>query len=204
MSDGFLNKAYGARDAAGTRRLYDDWAASYDAEVGANGYATPGRCAAALAAHMPDKTLPVLDFGCGTGLSGLALKLAGFTTIDGVDLSADMLERARDKNLYRRLTRIEAGAPLGHAPGAYGAIAAIGVIGAGAAPITAFDTVMDGLAPGGRFVFSFNDHALDDPVHEAKLQSWLDRGAALLRFKDYGDHLPGIGLKSNVYVIEKT
>ena len=30
---GFLNKAYQARDADSTRALYDDWAASYEAEV---------------------------------------------------------------------------------------------------------------------------------------------------------------------------
>ena len=203
MSDGFLSKAYGARDAASTRKLYDDWAASYEAEVGENGYATPGRCAEALADNMPDTSAPVLDFGCGTGLSGLALKLAGFTTIDGLDLSADMLEGARAKGLYRSLAQIEAGAPLAHTPGDYGAIAAIGVIGAGAAPIDTFDTLMDGLAAGGRFVFSFNDHALEDPVNEARMQRYIDAGTARLLFRGYGDHLPGIGLKSCVYVIEK-
>lgn len=204
MSNGFLNKAYGARDAAGTRRLYDDWAASYEAEVGENGYATPGRCAAALRAHSADLAAPVLDFGCGTGLSGLALKLAGFTCIDGVDLSADMLAIAQEKDLYRSLSQIEAGARFSHRPGDYAAIAAIGVIGSGAAPISVFDTVMEGLAPGGRFVFSFNDHALEDPANEGKLQGYLDDGRAILLFQDYGPHLPGIGLKSNVYVVEKT
>lgn len=201
--NGFLNKAYGARDADSTRQLYDDWAASYEAEVAENGYATPGRCGAALAANTLDLTQPILDFGCGTGLSGLALRLAGFSTIDGLDLSADMLAVAKGKNLYRNLHRIEAGATLAHTPGDYSAIGAIGVIGAGAAPISIFDTLMDGLAPGGRFVFSFNDHALQDPMNEAKLQSYLDSDRAALLFKEHGDHLPGINLKSNVYVIEK-
>lgn len=204
MTDGFLSKAYGARDAASTRKLYDDWAASYEAEVAQNGYATPGRCARALADHLDDLAAPVLDFGCGTGLSGLALRLAGFSTIDGLDLSADMLEVAAEKDIYRHLQQVDAGDTLAHAPGDYAAIAAIGVIGAGAAPISVFDTLMDGLATGGRLVFSFNDHALADAENEDKMQGYLDRGAARLLFKDYGDHLPGIGLKSNVYVIEKT
>lgn len=203
MSKGFLDQAYGARDAADTRQLYDDWAASYDAEVAENGYATPGRCAAALRAHMTDQGAPVLDFGCGTGLSGLALKLAGFRIIDGVDLSADMLEQAAGKSLYRNLSQIEPGAVLTHPTGTYAAIAAIGVIGAGAAPISVFDTVMDGLTSGGFFVFSFNDHALQDPENEAKLHDYLDRDRARLLVREHGDHLPGINLKSNVYVIEK-
>ena len=100
MTDGFLNKVYSARNAEETRDLYDAWAASYDAEIRENGYATPGRCAAALAQFSDNLDGPILDFGCGTGLSGVALRLAGFTHIDGVDLSADMLRGAQDKNVY--------------------------------------------------------------------------------------------------------
>ena len=201
MSKTFLDKAYSKQDA---RQLYDEWAASYEQELAENGYATPGRCAAALHAFMPDPNLPILDFGCGTGMSGLALRLAGFTAIDGIDLSADMLKQATDKNIYRALTQIEVDEALHHMPGDYAAIAAIGVIGAGAAPISVFDTLMNGLAAGGRFVFSFNDHALADPENEVKLNEWLDTGRARELFREYGEHIPGINLKSNVYVFEKT
>ena len=200
MTDRFLDKVYTARTADETRALYDDWSASYEAEVAENGYATPGRCAEALTKFMSDKNAPVLDFGCGTGLSGLALKLAGFTTIDGVDLSADMLAKAGDKKAYRALRQIGADSPI---DGAYEAIAAIGVIGAGAAPISTFDLIMNALPKGGKFVLSFNDHALADPMNEGRISDWCDSGAARLLFKEYGPHLPGLGMKSNVYVIEK-
>ena len=66
-----------------------------------------------------------------------------------------------------------------------------------------FDTLMDGLAPGGRLVWSFNDHALADPANEAKLQDHLDTNRARLLFREHGPHLPGIGLNSCVYVAEK-
>ncbi|ABG32159.1 methyltransferase domain-containing protein [Roseobacter denitrificans] len=204
MTDGFLTKAYAARDAGDTRALYDDWSATYEAEVVQNGYATPGRCAEALAQFSSDMTAPILDFGCGTGLSGLALKLAGFRVIDGVDISSDMLEKAREKNLYRTLSVIEAGAALPRRPASYTAICAIGVIGAGAAPISVFHTLMMQLESGGLCVLSLNDHALSDPKNEAALSEWLDCGAARLLFKEHGPHLPGIDLKATVYVIEKT
>ncbi|NNE52804.1 MAG: methyltransferase domain-containing protein [Sulfitobacter sp.] len=203
MSDTFLDKAYGARDAASTRKLYDDWSDSYEDELGENGYATPARCAEALARFCKNKSDPILDFGCGTGLSGLALRAAGFEVIDGVDLSADMLAQAREKGIYRNLGQIEAGAPLKHKPGDYSAIAAIGVIGAGAAPIETFDLLMKALGRGGYLVLSFNDHALEDPRNEGRMNEWLDCGAATLLFREHGDHIPGIDLKANVYVIEK-
>lgn len=200
----FLDKAYQARDAASTRDLYDNWAASYEAEVEENGYATPGRCAKALKSVTDDLTAPILDFGCGTGLSGLALKLAGFEQIDGLDLSAEMLERASAKNVYRSLGLIEAGSALPVPVGTYSAIAAIGVIGAGAAPISVFHMLMRQLASGGKMVFSFNDHALEDPANIGGLCEWTDCGAARLLIKKRGPHLPGIDLKSTVYVIERT
>jgi predicted TPR repeat methyltransferase len=203
MGNGYLDKVYAARNAHETRALYDGWSQSYDAEVCEHGYATPGRCAEALARFSQDQTLPVLDFGCGTGLSGLALKLAGFSTLDGVDLSEEMLVQARAKRLYRRLDRIEADTVLSFEPGTYVAIAAIGVIGAGAAPISVLDMLMKALDKNGLLVLSLNDHALQDRANEGRINEWTDCGAARLLFREHGPHLPGINLKSNVYVIEK-
>lgn len=203
MGNGYLDKVYATRDASQTRALYDDWSTSYDSEVGKNGYATPGRCAEALTRFSSDQTLPVLDFGCGTGLSGLALKLAGFATLDGVDLSEEMLAQARAKRLYRNLDRIEPDVPLGFYPGTYAAIAAIGVIGAGAAPISVLDMLIKALDKGGLLVMSLNDHALQDRANEGRINEWTDCGAARLLFREHGPHLPGIDLKSNVYVLEK-
>ncbi len=201
MTDKFLTKAY--ETAGDTRDLYAAWAKSYDDELGRNGYVTPERCAKALAKHSKDMHAPILDFGCGTGLSGLALKLAGFDVIDGADVTQDMLDGAKAKQLYRNLSLIEPGADLTHTPGTYAAITAIGVIGTGAAPISVFDIIMKGLAKGGLTVLSFNDHALEDPYYEGKLNEYLDCGAAQLLHKSYGPHIPGINLNSNVYVLEK-
>ncbi|WP_299140892.1 methyltransferase domain-containing protein [uncultured Tateyamaria sp.] len=199
---GFLDKAYKARDTASTRALYDDWATSYEAELAENGYATPVRCAEALKAHVTDMASPVLDFGCGTGLSGLALKHAGFTTIDGVDLSSEMLEQARTKGAYRQLDTVDAEGTVPR--DAYATMSAIGVIGAGAAPISVLHSLMRALQSGGKLVFSLNDHALEDPANEGAIAEWIDCAAARLVFKEHGPHLPGIDLSSTVYVIEKT
>ena len=195
----FLDKVYAARDLKGTKALYDEWSASYDAEVGEFGYVTPARCAAALAAYAPDKSVPVLDFGCGTGLAGEALRDARFEAIDGVDLSAEMLAQAKAKDIYRKLTQITADTPLGKD---YRLISAVGVIGSGAAPISVLDMLLRALPVGGKLVFSFNDHALADPVNTGRLNEWLDCGAARLLFKEHGAHLPGKNMKSTVYVIE--
>ncbi len=203
MAEEFLNRVYQARDSDETRALYDDWSKTYEDEVGANGYITPERCSKALAQFTDDLRAPILDFGCGTGLSGLALTKSGFRIIDGVDLSAEMLAGADAKGIYRSLRQIEAGESPVTTPGAYAAIAAIGVIGAGAAPVDTFDLLMNALGHGGKLVLSYNDHALQDPVYEARISEWTDPGAARLLFKESGPHLPGKNINSTVYVIEK-
>lgn len=48
--------------------------------------------------------MKVLDLGCGTGLLGHVLKEKyGFDNIVGLDVSEEMLARAREKGVYKRL-----------------------------------------------------------------------------------------------------
>lgn len=204
MGEKFLNRVYDARSPEEMQALYDAWAASYDAEIAENGYATPGRVAEALFRHLPRPDTPILDFGCGTGLSGLALKLAGFTVIDGMDPSPEMIDGARRKGVYRSLSVIDIADPAPVPKDSYRAITAIGVIGTGAAPAETLHVLLKALPAGGLLGVSLNDHALAERQYEAALNQWLDGGAARLLFKQYGPHLPGQNLNSNVYIIEKT
>ncbi|MEX0319704.1 MULTISPECIES: class I SAM-dependent methyltransferase [unclassified Ruegeria] len=203
MSEKFLKDTYSLDSPEETKAHYEKWAASYDDEVGEHGYATPGRVAEALWSKLPEPQTPILDYGCGTGLSGLALRRAGFEVIDGVDPTPQMLEGARAKGVYRNLSSFEITDPDPLEQGAYKAITAIGVIGVGAAPPQTFDLLMKALPKGGLLAFSFNDHALADPSYSGRLNDWLDMGAARLLFKEYGPHLPGMDLKSDVYIVEK-
>lgn len=200
MSDPYFDKVYKARSEEETRALYDGWAATYEQAMADEGYATPRRCAEALRSELPDSAAPILDFGCGSGLSGLALRLVGCTVIDGVDLSPGMLTLARAKGVYRSLAPIGPGDPV---PRGYAAIAAIGVIGAGAAPLAALDRIFAALAPGAKSVFSFNDHTLEDPAFEGRVDALLADGTLRQLFREHGPHLPGKTIGSTVYVLEK-
>lgn len=196
----FISQAFLDRDPDATRKFYDTWAASYDTDITSLGYCTPSRCAEALRAHLSDLATPILDFGCGTGLSGQAMRDAGFTHIDGVDLSPDILEQARAKGIYENLSLIQADAT---PKGKYTAISAVGVIGLGAAPSTTIDVLMRMLPRGGKLVFSFNDFALADTMQTGRLNEWTDCGAASVLFAEHGPHLPAQDIQSTVNVIEK-
>ena len=51
-------------------------------------------------------------------------------------------------------------------------------------------------------IFSLNDHAVEDKSFMDKIFKIVDKNFEILE-KTYGDHLPGIELKSYVYVIKK-
>ena len=50
-----------------------------------------------------DQSEFILDYGCGTGLSGYALQAVGFENIDGLDISQEMVRLAEKKLIYRSL-----------------------------------------------------------------------------------------------------
>ncbi|MGB8622288.1 MAG: methyltransferase domain-containing protein, partial [Paracoccaceae bacterium] len=106
----FLDEVYDLGTCDDVERLYDKWSGSYDTELAENGYATPRRVAQAM--QQTGCVGPVLDLGCGTGLSGEALRAAGYDVIDGTDLSADMLKEARAKGIYRKLWQTDPEKPL--------------------------------------------------------------------------------------------
>jgi predicted TPR repeat methyltransferase len=86
--------------------FFDRFAASFDDKVaGRLKYSAPEVAAQMLAPWLADShELRVVDLGCGTGLSGrIAREAAGHLV--GVDLSAGMLDRARQAEIYDELVR---------------------------------------------------------------------------------------------------
>lgn len=189
------------RPVADTVAVYQDWAATYDAEVTGRGYHTPDRIAQALTRFVSLET-PILDYGCGTGLSGLALAKAGFTTLDGTDVTVEMLDRARKLSLYRRLWHAEPGI-FDFETGAYPVIAAVGVISLGAAPADVLPQLVAKLAPGGILTLSFNDPTLADDSYERALTAEVQGGRVSIEFREHGRHLDDVKMGSDVMVLRR-
>jgi len=90
--------------AHAVRALFDDYSSYYDAAmIEALSYKGPQHLRALLERIWSDVAAPlsILDLGCGTGLSGEAFKdLAEGGRLDGVDLSAKMIDEARKRGIY--------------------------------------------------------------------------------------------------------
>ena len=82
------------------RTLYDQYAATFDDDlVDRLEYRGPEILAAAIGRTLGPGPFHILDAGCGTGLSGMALKPLA-RRLDGVDLSPRMAEQAGRRGVY--------------------------------------------------------------------------------------------------------
>ena len=103
-----LDSAYALQTPDDNRKLYADWAETYDSGFAARmAYRLPALVAGAFVGEGP-----VLDVGAGTGLLGQALAARGVGPIDGIDISEPMLEMARAKAVYRDLMLADLTQPL--------------------------------------------------------------------------------------------
>lgn len=86
--------------------LFDGYAKNFEKDLVDNlEYRGPTELAQIIMSNCPDRQLgSILDMGCGTGLFGVALNEFG-GSIEGIDVSKNMLTEADNKNIYDRLTR---------------------------------------------------------------------------------------------------
>ena len=97
-----LDGAYDLKTPDDNRRLYREWAKTYDQTFAqAHGFWLPQIVASAFEAA--GGRGPVLDVGAGTGLVGQSLASLGVVPIDAFDLSGEMLDEAENKAVYRDL-----------------------------------------------------------------------------------------------------
>ena len=99
-----LARNYGEKNSDEVRFTYRDWADTYDSELlDEFGYQAPSAAVETLQKHLPSLGSVILDMGCGTGLVGELLHSLGYRHLDGLDLSPEMLEKAKARGVYRTL-----------------------------------------------------------------------------------------------------
>jgi predicted TPR repeat methyltransferase len=144
--------------------LFDQYAGEFDAAlVERLGYRVPELIAEAIAASGRAAFAHAVDLGCGTGLMGERLRrVASF--LEGIDISAGMLAKARAKGVYDRLEQGDLQMLTSDKDRVDLVTAADVLIYLGRLE-RVFGTVAAMLAPGGLFAFSVESHAgLEDLV----------------------------------------
>jgi len=192
-SSGHFTAAYDLKSADDTKAYYKTWAETYDQEVGIeNGYAQPARTAEMLQRFQPDASCLVLDAGCGSGLSGVALKEAGYENLHGCDFSPEMLKKSLDKDCYANLflADLNKGQP-DIADSTYDCVTCVGVFSFAHVSPNACDDLLRILKPGGYLIIALNDPFWKKGDLSKKLEQLERDGKLTIQSKEFGDHLPG-------------
>ena len=149
-------QAYSAQTQEDLVQLYADWSDSYDEDHDAVGFFGHISATSLLAdlIDQPDDVC-ILDAGAGTGAAGVQLAKLGFENIVGIDLSADMLAKAKEKNVYRKLLQADLGYPVdAFQNDSFDAAILVGVFSYGQAPAWSLDEIIRLVKPGGVVVFT--------------------------------------------------
>jgi MFS family permease len=178
-----LDRLYGASTLEELRAEYDRIASSYDTELlDGMGYRSPAAVTAVARRLLPSDAR-ILDAGAGTGLLGVALAGAGFTRIDGLDLSPGMLAEAARKNVYGELREGRLGGRLDYATGEYDGVVSAGVLTIGHAPASSLDELVRVTRRGGHVVFTLRADQVPpgfaekmEELERARLWELLERG----------------------------
>lgn len=158
-----LEKVYTAENHEELMDAYKDWAVDYDADtVGTFGYVAHLESARALCQVVKDRNAAILDAGAGTGLVGEELNKRGYTRLDALDYSREMLEEAEKKGVYRRLLQADLSKPLDVEDNRYQAVVCTGTFTFGHVDANAFDEMVRITEPGGIICFTIREGAYEE------------------------------------------
>lgn len=165
-----LDKVYTATNHDELMDAYKDWAADYDSDtVGSFGYVAHIASAKALDEVLQDTNARILDAGCGTGLVGEVLQEMGYSNMDALDYSQEMLDEAERKGVYKRYMQADLSKPLNLPDNCYDAIVCTGTFTYGHVDASAFNELVRVTRPGGAIVFTIRDGAYQEYGYRARM-----------------------------------
>lgn len=151
-----LQSAYALETPEDSKRLYADWAESYDQSFAAEmDYQMP-QIIAQIYGDVAKGVGPIADLGAGTGLVVDHMPRQAGLEIDALDISEDMLAVAATRGVYRDLIPCDLTKTLPIEDGRYGAVISAGTFTHGHVGPEALDEVLRIARSGAHFVLGIN------------------------------------------------
>jgi len=168
-----LSWIYSSKDSVELAERYDEWADSYDQELEEDyGWQIPRLIASVLSQFTP-ASARVLDAGAGTGLVGQYLGSLGYDSLVAMDISNEMLNKAREKNVYQEFHQMDMGETLDFPDDSFDAVVCAGVLTFSHAPAKSLREMVRVTKPGGYILYSLRTDAYESMGFE-EITSRLD------------------------------
>lgn len=175
----FVDQAYHLDTAEDSVEFYREWAADYDHQMlDLLGYISPASIAEILAEHLADSEAVIVDVGCGTGLTCRVLAERGYGRLDGIDVSSEMLDVARERGIYRSLLQADINQPLSLESGRYDAAISSGTFTHGHVGPEPLREIFRVLKPGGLLACTVHLDLWQSMGFEAAFSTLVDQGIA--------------------------
>jgi SAM-dependent methyltransferase len=192
--------------------FYAAWAENYDTDlIDAYGYMAPTDAVAGLMTLGLPADARILDAGCGTGQAGALMAAAGFTNIDGADLSPEMRAVAGRLGVYKYLYHLDMTADYAPqiadyaqpADGPYDAVICVGVFGYGPPHVGDLPRIMDAARPGAPVLVTVNGKGWEKTGWDDNLMPVLDAAGVSLAARTRIRHMVKEGVHAELLELRR-
>ena len=152
-------------------KYYQDWTNNnkYNKDMVDWNYTAPQETVSVLKKYAFDKNLKILDAGCGTGLVGVELKKHGYTNIEGVDFSQNMLDLVPNE-LYKKIEKIDLNKLLKFKDNTYDVVMCVGTFTYGHVKPQALDELIRITKNKGLICFTINEGIYEEYGFDRKIK----------------------------------
>ena len=121
-----------------------------------------------------NKNCKILDAGCGTGLVGIELKKCGYSNIEGVDFSQNMLDLV-PQDIYKKIEKIDLNKFLKFKNNAYDVVMCVGTFTYGHVKPQALDELIRITKNRGLICFTINEGIYKEYGFDNKIKELSDK-----------------------------
>ena len=152
-------------------KYYKNWANNnkYNKDMVDWKYTAPQETVSVLSKYVLNKNFRILDAGCGTGLVGIELKKYGYSNIEGVDFSQNMLDLV-PQSIYKKIEKIDLNKALKFKDNIYDAIMCVGTFTYGHVKPQALDELIRITKNKGFICFTINEGIYEEYGFDNKIK----------------------------------
>ena len=152
-------------------KYYQDWTKKnkYNQDMVNWKYTAPQETVLVLKKYALNNKYKILDAGCGTGLVGIELKKCGYSNIDGVDFSQNMLDLI-PQGIYKKIEKVDLNKPLKFKPNMYDVVMCVGTFTYGHVKPQALDELIRITKNGGLICFTINEGIYEEYGFDNKIK----------------------------------